>query len=56
MVVVSKFASDYFDACYMRDGDEDKISLDRIFLTTTKIFYVKKDSFTCGLLCKLSVE
>jgi hypothetical protein len=55
MVVVSNFASGYFDACYMRDDDEDKISLDRIFLITRKFFYVKKYFFTCGRL-GLSIE
>ena len=57
MVVVSKFAGGDFDACYMRDDDEDKISLDIIFLITKKFFFIKKGlNFTCGRLGKSSTE
>ena len=57
MVVLSKFAGGDFDTCYMTDDDEDKISLDRIFLITKKFFFIKKGlNFTCGRLGKSSTE
>ena len=40
----------------MRDNNEDKISLDRIFLITKKFIYVKQDSFTFGRFAKLSID